>query len=149
MAGARWRTVWNATLYSSGTVVLTGDTGVITTPFSSAAGSLIIPVSFHCVGSDQLTDETNVVKIDWYADAGGLYTFGTTTFAEMNAGDMAPPPLGWPGDVTFWDIDYTDTDWPPNPPYIPLPPYHKITHTLVGTTKSMSYIVYMHYMVMA
>ena len=93
-------------------------------------------------------DETNDVTIAWYTDAGGLYTFGTTTFVQMTWTDMNPPIEAWPGDVTFWDLDYTGATEPPNSPMIPLPPYHKITHTLGGSAKSMSYIVYLHYMVM-
>ena len=136
------RVTYDEAFYSSGTVVVTGNSGVIATPGKSPI-NLVVPLWFICVGADQATDETNDVKIDWYADSAGAYTFGTTTFAQMTAGDMVPPLEYWPGDVSAWDIDYTGASEPPNPPWIVVPPYCKITHTMVGTTKSMSYTVTM------
>jgi hypothetical protein len=130
------RAIYDATFYSSGTVVLTGDTGVIASPVSSAVG-VIYPICFAVAGADMLTDETNDVTMDWYIDSAGVHTIGTTTFAQMTAGAMIPAVEPWPGDITLWNL--TGVGAMKN--FIPLPPYVKITHTLAGTTKSMSYVV--------
>ncbi len=133
-------------LYASGTVTATGNSGVIATPFLPARtardrSDIMVPLYFTCLGTDQATDETNDVTLDWYADSGGTYSFGTTTFAQMVAADMIPPPETWPGDVTAWNVANAAS-----PTWIPAPPFVKITHTLVGTTKSMAYTVLMSYL---
>ena len=43
--------VQTGTFYSSGTVVATGDTGVIATPLVSNGGLAILPVYFYAIGS--------------------------------------------------------------------------------------------------
>lgn len=137
------RSVFGETFYSSGTVTTTGNTGVIAVPtLAGSQISAIFPIAFHVKGASQATDETNDVTIDWYLDAAGEFSVGTTTFVQMTASDMLPPVEPWPGDVTLWNITGAGTMHP----RVPLPPYHKITHTLAGTTKSMSYIIYIHYM---
>jgi len=138
----------DAVLFASGTVTATGNSGVIATPnlpTPSRAGhpDVMVPLYFTCLGTDQATDETNDVTIDWYADSGGTYSFGTTTFAQMTAGDMIPPPEAWPGDVTAWNVANGTS-----PAWVPALPYCKITHTLVGTTKSMAYTVWMSYLIL-
>lgn len=138
------RSIFGSTFYSSGTVTATGDTGVIAVPTFTGVPSLaIFPVAFTCKGASQATDETNDVTIDFYFDSAGEFTAGKITFAQMTAADMLPPPEPWPGDVTLWNLSAAGAMHAA----IPLPPYHKITHTLAGTTKSMSYIVYAHYLI--
>jgi len=127
-----WRSYFNQTFYSSGTVVATGNTGVMATPLYDAYDVAQFPLAFGVIGADMLTDETNDVTIDWYLDSAGVLTVGTTTFAQMTAATTKQVET-WPGDVTFWNVARD---------LVPLPPYCKITHTLAGTTKSMSYIIY-------
>ncbi len=146
--------IYNASFYTSGTVTVTGNSGVIATPNLPTASprlypDVMVPLWFFAAGSGMATDELNDVKIDWYADAAGLYTFGTSTFVQMTAADPVPPPLMWPADVIAWDIAYDSaTGNQPAGPFIPAPPYCKITHTLAGTTKSMSYAINMAYLIL-
>jgi hypothetical protein len=150
--------------YSSGTVVATGNSGIIVSPgritsvaypvegllpllgagqYGAGTPNVVVPLYFTVTGSDMATDETNDVKIDWYLDSAGTNTFGTTTFAQMTAGAPTPAEELWPGDLTNWNgADVY------RPPWIPLPQYCKITHTLAGTTKSMSYVILMTALVM-
>ena len=131
------RNVFNTILFSSGTVVATGDTGIIATPFVSNGGSAVFPLFFVAVGASMLTDETNDITIDWYGDAAGNGgAIGTTTFNQLTAGSLTDLEA-WPGDVTAYNAGRD---------LVPLFPYHKITHTLGGTTKSMSYIIYISYL---
>jgi len=135
-----WRSYFNVVFHQSATVVLTGNTGIIATPGVVHGGQALFPMWFLAVGTNQLTDETNVLTIDWYGDSTGRGgSIGTTTFDIMSA----PPPASnaedfeaWPGDVTAWNAARD---------MVPLPPFHKITHTLVGTTKSMEYTILISY----
>lgn len=123
------------TFYSSGTVVATGDTGIIATPLVVNGGLAILPLYFLAVGSEMATDETNIITIDWYPDSVGTTGLGTTTFDQLTAG--APRDFEvWPGDVTIFNAGRD---------FVPLFPYCKITHTLAGTTKSMSYVITVYY----
>ena len=136
------KVTYDETFYAPGTVVVTGNSGVIATPGSSSV-ELVVPLWFICLGTDQATDETNDVTIDWYADSAGLYTFGKTTFAQMTAGDMVPPLEHWPGDVTAFDKADAVTA-----PVVPIPPYCQINWALAGAAKSMSFTLRMTYLVM-
>ncbi len=152
------RIVHNKELYSSGTITGNGNTGVIATPitldsepvaFEDRHGQfVIVPLHFTQLGADMTVDETATVTVAWYTDATGGYTHGTTTFAAMTWTDADPAFQYWPGTVTGWDIDYTGATEPPNPPWIPLPPYCKITWVLAGAAKSMSFTLRMTYLVM-
>ena len=83
------------------------------------------------------TDETNDLTIDWYADAAGNGgALGTTTFNQLTAGSLTDLEI-WPGDVTVYAAGRD---------LVPLFPFHKITHTLAGTTKSMAYTIGMGYL---
>ncbi len=133
-----YRNYFHQTLYSSGTVVATGDTGIIAVPSFGMPNVAIFPLCFFAVGADMTTDETNDITIEWHTNAAGTGgAIGTTTFTQLTAG-VPSNKEGWPGDVTLFNAAKE---------MVPLPPYHKITHTLAGTTKSMSYILYVSYMV--
>jgi len=121
--------------YQSATVVVTGNTGIIATPFVVDGGLAILPLYFLAVGTDMATDETNDITIDWYPNAAGSAGLGTTTFNQLTAG--APIDFEvWPGDVTIFNAGRD---------FVPLFPYCKITWTLVGTTKSMAFSVSCYY----
>lgn len=136
-ARVRWLSTFNYAFYTSATVSATGNTGIIATPLVTSGSVAIFPLFFVAVGSAMATDETNDLTIDWYGDAagnGGI--IGTTTFNQLTAGSLTDLEL-WPGDVTAYDAGRD---------LVPLFPFHKITHTLGGTTKSMAYIIYMSYL---
>lgn len=138
-ASVRWLATYNYSFYSSGTVVATGNTGIIATPLVTSGDVAIFPLFLTAVGAAMTTDETNDLTIDWYADAagnGGI--IGTTTFNQLTAGSLTDLEV-WPGDVTAYNAGRD---------LVPLMPFHKITHTLAGTTKSMSYIIYLSYLTM-
>jgi len=131
-----WKSTWHSTFHTSATVVVTGNTGIIATPLVTSGAGAIFPIAFVAVGLNMLTDETNDLTIDWYADAAGTGgAIGTTTFDQLTAGSLTDVEV-WPGDVTAYNAGRD---------LMPLFPFHKITHTLVGTTKSMEYIIYMSY----
>lgn len=123
------------TFYSSGTIVATGNTGIIATPLVTDGGLAILPLYFVAVGSDMATDETNDITIDWFPDAAGTTGLGTTTFNQLTAGSPKDFEV-WPGDVSIFNAGRD---------FVPLFPYCKITHTLAGTTKSMSYVISCYY----
>lgn len=139
MSCPRWKATFNDVYYSSGTVVATGNTGIVaSTSLISLPGTAIFPTLFIAVGASMTTDETNDITIDWYGDsAGNGGAIGTTTFNQLTAGSLTDLEA-WPGDFTAYNAARD---------LVPLPPYHKITHTLAGTTKSMSYIIYISYLV--
>ena len=145
------RIVHDETFYSSGTVTIDGNTGVIATPITLDSVTVakrhgqfvIVPMWFGVVGSAMGGAETNDVKIDWYMDSAGANAIGTTTFTQMTVGDPTPAVEVWPGDVTLWDVANRTT-----PPWIPLPAYCKITHDVGGGGESMSYIISMTYLIM-
>lgn len=133
---SRWSTVYGETFYQSATVVATGDTGIIATPGAASGGLAVFPLLFTATGTNMLTDETNTLTIDWYADAaatGGI--IGTTTFNQLTAGALTDLEV-WPGDVTAYNAGRD---------LVPLLPFMKITHTLAGTTKSMEYTIQVAY----
>lgn len=136
-ASGRWKAVYGATFYQSPTVVATGDTGIIATPLVLSGADAIFPLFFTATGTNMLTDETNILTIDWYADAaatGGI--IGTTTFNQLTAGALTDLEL-WPGDVTAYNAGRD---------LVPLMPFMKITHTLAGTSKSMEYLIQLSYL---
>ena len=149
--------VFNASFFISGTVVVTGNSGVIATPNLPVptprdSADVMVPLYFYASGTDMATDEVNTLTIDWFATIAGLWSIGTTTFAQMTAGAPIPPVEFWPGDVDSFTIDYTSAtgvasirNFAPGG-YVPAPPFCKITHTLGGTTKSMSYGINMAYL---
>jgi len=124
------------TFYQSATVVATGDTGIIATPLVVDGGLAILPLYFLAIGTNMLTDETNIVTIDWYPDAAGTTGLGTTTFNQLTAGALTDFEV-WPGDVTIFNAGRD---------FVPLFPYCKITWTLAGTTKSMAFSILCYYM---
>ena len=145
------RIVHDKELYSSGTITANGNTGVIATPISLDSEQVadrhgqfvIVPLYFTQLGADMTVDETCTVTVAWYTDATGGYTHGTTTFIAMTWTDADPAFEYWPGDVLVWggaDIY--------RPPWVPLPPYCKITWVLVGAAKSMSFTLRMTYLLM-
>ena len=136
-ARPKWNATFNSTFYTSATVVITGDTGIIATPLVTSGSEAILPLYFVAVGLNMLTDETNIITIDWYGDAAGNGgAIGTTTFNQLTAGNLTDLEV-WPGDVNAFDSGRD---------FVPMFPFHKITWTLVGTTKSMEFILYLSYM---
>ena len=136
----RWRVVWNATLYSSGTVTIDDDTGIIINPLLNPLNGPIFPSYFILVGADMTGDELNDVTIEWYGDsAGNGGAIGTTTFNQILVGTLTDLEA-WPGDVTAWNAA---RDW------VPMPPYHKILWDLTGVAPahSMSFIIYCSYVI--
>ena len=133
---AQCRTFFDSEFYSSGTIVATGNTGIIATPHVSNGGLGVFPYAFLAVGSSMATDETNDIVIDWYTNSAGTGgAIGTTTFNQLTAG--SPNDLEvWPGDVTAFNAGRD---------LVALFPYHKITYTLAGTSKSMSFILYLSF----
>ncbi len=157
--------VYDEEFFSSGTVTATANTGVVATPLLPAATGLkvsgktavsdfltarpvLVPLYFTQLGADMTVDETATVVIDWYTDATGGYTHGATTFVAMTWTDADPAFEYWPGDVTAWDINYGGATEPPNAPLIPLPPFYKLTYTLAGAAKSMSFTIRMTYLIL-
>lgn len=134
----RWAAIWGETFYTSAVnLAATGNTGVVATPLAPASGRpAIFPLAFVALGNNMLTDETNDLTIDWYLDAAGAYTVGTTTFNQLTAGALSDVE-GWPGDVTFYNAGRD---------MVPIPPYCKITYTLGGTTKSMGFTLMLSYL---
>lgn len=136
-ARGKWKNTFNATFYQSATVVATGNTGIIATPLVTSGDEAIFPLFLVAVGTNMLTDETNDLTIDWYGDAAGNGgAIGTTTFNQLTAGSLTDLEA-WPGDVTAYNAGRD---------MVPLFPYHKITHTLAGITKSMAYTIYLSYL---
>jgi hypothetical protein len=156
--------LYNWVFYSSGTVTATGDSGIIVSPgritsvphptkdrtgllgagqYGAGTDNVVVPLYFTLEGSDMTVDEENAVTIVWYADSAGSFVIGTTTFATLLWTDMLAPIEYWPGDLTNWNA--ADAY---RPPWIPLPAYCKVTHTLVGAAKSMSYSILMTALVM-
>ncbi len=147
--------IYDAAFYSSATLTVNGNSGVIATPLSTksthsptsdlALGqpNVIVPLYFTQLGADMTIDETCTVTIGWYTDSTAGYTHGTTTFVAMTWTDADPAFEYWPGDVTVWggaDIF--------RPPWVPIPPYCQINWALVGAAKSMSFTLRMTYLVM-
>jgi hypothetical protein len=133
---ARWSAVYGELFYQSPTVVVTGNTGIIATPGVASGGLASFPLHFTATGTNMLTDETNTLTIDWYADASG--TGGiicTTTFDVLTAGSLTDLEI-WPGDCAAYNAGRD---------LVPLMPFMKITHTLAGTTKSMEYTLRISY----
>ena len=123
--------------YQSATIVATGDSGTIATPLVVDSGLAILPLYFFAVGTNMLTDETNIIVINWYANAAGV-TLGAsmvTTFAQLTAGSLTAIEA-WPGDVTAFNAGRD---------FVPLFPYCKIGWTLAGTTKSMEFSLSCYY----
>lgn len=135
-ATPQWKATFGATFYASGTVVATGSTAVTASPGVTSGSDAVFPLAFVAIGADMLTDETNDLTIDWYFDASGTVQIGTTTFDQLTAGSLIDVEA-WPGDVTAYNAGRD---------MVPLFPYYKITHTLGGTTKSMSYTIYYSYL---
>jgi hypothetical protein len=134
---ARWSPIYAELFYQSATVVATGNTGIIATPGAISGKLAEHPLFFTATGTNMLTDETNILTVDWYADAAG--TGGiicTTTFDQLTAGALTDLEL-WPGDCTAYNAGRD---------LVPLLPYMKITHTLAGTTKSMEYTLAISYL---
>lgn len=134
---ARWSPVYGELFYQSATVVATGNTGVIATPGATSGALAILPLHLTATGTNMLTDETNILTIDWYADAaatGGVIC--TTTFDQLTAGSLTDLEI-WPGDCAAYNAGRD---------LVPLMPFMKITHTLAGTTKSMEYTIRISYM---
>jgi len=137
-AQMRWKSVFGETFYQSATVVITGNTGIIATPGVATSGKATHPLFLQAIGTNMLTDETNVLTIAWYANSTGAGgAIGTTTFDQLTAGSLTDLEV-WPGDVTAYAAGRD---------LVPLPPYMQITHTLAGTTKSMEYTLLLSYMV--
>ena len=135
-ARPKWNATFHATLRSSGTVTVTGNTGIIAVPGVTSGDEAVFPLFFVAVGTDQAGDETNDLTIDWYGDSGGIGgILATITFAQLTAGS--------PTDIETWPGDITAIYANAGRDLLPLLPYHRITHTLAGTTISMSYIIYM------
>ena len=147
--------IHNELFYSSGTIVASGDTGIIATPLSGRMTSnpdvdlglnqpnVVVPLYFTHLGADMTIDETCTLTMNWYMDAAGAYTHGVTTFVAMTWTDLDPASEYWPGDIDRWDgADKY------RPPWVPLPPYCQINWALVGAAKSMSFTVRMSYLVM-
>ena len=133
-----WTSTFNELFYTSATVVATGDSGIVATPLVVSGGPAIFPIFFLAIGFSMATDEENTLTIDWYTDAAGSGgIIGTTTFANMTAGAPIPPIEVWPGDVTGFGASRD---------LVPLFPFMKVTHTLAGTTKSMSYRLYISFL---
>lgn len=133
----KWDAVYGATFYQSATVVVTGSTGIIATPLVVSGAEAIFPLFFTATGTNMLTDETNILTIDWYADAAGTGgIIGTTTFNQLTAGSLTDLEV-WPGDVTAYNAGRD---------LVPLMPFMEITHTLAGTTKSMEYLIQLSYL---
>ena len=137
-ARMKWNATFNSVFFTSADpIVVTGNTGIIATPLVTSGSEAILPLYFVAVGTDMAGDETNDIKIEWYGDAagnGGI--IGTTTFDQLTAGGLTDLEV-WPGDVTAFDSGRD---------FVPMFPFHKITWTLVGTTKSMAFILYLSYM---
>jgi len=138
LAAGKWKAVFSESFYQSPTVVITGDTGIVATPGSASGYTARHPLYLLATGTNMLTDETNILTIDWYANAAGSGgAIGTTTFNQLTAGSLTDMEI-WPGDVTAYAAGRD---------LVPLPPFMKITHTLAGTTKSMEYTITLSYMV--
>jgi len=132
----KWLAFYGELFYQSATVVVSGDSGIIATPGIASGGVAKFPLYFTATGTNMLTDETNAIKIDWYADAvatGGI--IGTTTFDTLTAGSLTDLEI-WPGDVSAYNAGRD---------MVPLLPFMKITWTLAGTTKSMEFTIQFSY----
>jgi len=135
---SRWLSTFNEIFYSSGTIAVTGNSGIIATPNVVSGGVALHPLFFVGVGTGLATDETCTVTIGWYGDAAGNGgALGTTSFAAMTAGAPIPPAEAWPGDVTFFNAGRD---------LVPLLPFRQINWTLAGTTISLSFILYISYL---
>jgi hypothetical protein len=133
-----WRARYNDILYSSGTVIADGDSGIIATPQVLTQGIAIFPLYFLCAGTGVAGAETTDNTIVWYADAAGSGgAIGTTTFDQLTLG--APNDLEiWPGDVTAFNAGRD---------LAAIPPYCKITWD-ISAGASLSFIIYVSYVYM-
>jgi len=137
-ARPKWKNAFNEVFYSSGTITVTGNSGIIATPNVLSGGEAVFPLFFVAVGTGLATDETCAVTMGWYGDAAGNGgAIGTTTFATMTAGAPIPAAEAWPGDVTFYNAGRD---------MIPFLPFRQINWTLAGTTISLSFIIYASYL---
>lgn len=135
---ARWSPIYSDLFYQSTLgLVATGNTGIVATPGATSGGLALFPIFFTATGTNMTTDETNVLTVDWYADAtgtGGIVC--TTTFDQLTAGALTDLEI-WPGDCAAYNAARD---------LVPLLPYMKITWTLVGTTKSMDFTLRSSYL---
>jgi hypothetical protein len=137
MPFTKWRATFADPLYDSGVLTGNGNSGRIPVPGVVNGGSAIIPVFLTVVGTGLATDETATVTVNWFPDASAHLAVGTTTFDAMTAGSPQDTEV-WPGDVSSI---YSSTD-----ELCPLLPYMQVNWTLAGTTISLSFVFYQHYL---
>jgi len=136
IVGPHWRTVWYESFYVSGTLTVTGDSGITASPGVINNGAARFPLAFHLVGENITTDETLALTVNWLDnDTAGI--LGTTTFDTLTASVLRDYEA-WPGDASFFNAGRD---------MVPMFPYFKANWTLAGTTKSMNFTLYVDYLV--
>ncbi len=131
------RTAWNQVLYTSVTNLSTSsNTGIIATSLATAGGqqSAIFPLTLLATGNNMVSDETNIITIDWYINlAGDGGSIGQTVFSQLTAGNLSS--------LIYWPLGAAGNT--AGQLRIPLWPYCQIGWTLAGTSKSMGFTIYM------
>ena len=135
--GNRPTQVWNTAIYTSATLVASGNSGLVTLPAALLAGPFY-PSWFSLEGQNITTDETLALTMDFWASTTyqpltGAQKFGTITFTTLTA-SLLGAMEEFPGDIGISKFMGP----------LPMPPNFILNWTLAGTTKSMSFVLYAH-----
>lgn len=130
---------WNVPIYTSATLTTNGNSGIVALPDPvGQAGAVFYPSWFTVEGANITTDETLALTMDFWSSSTyqaltGAQKFGTITFTTLTASILGVMEE-FPG-----DIGITKFMGP-----LPMPQNFILNWTLAGTTKSMSFILYAH-----
>ncbi len=141
---------WNGTIYSSGTITETGNSGVIdlandllglgSEPLKTASGRFAITHAWlNFTPANLATDETLDLDLNVSWDSSGTADLKVHDFTQVTSTNVAERLL-LPGGESVAD---TLGSTPGTDLYVPMPipPFWKFTHTLGGSTPSMDYTI--------